>query len=285
MSLVSSAFGRNEPRLLRPAWMAMLAFAFGLVHTAFAAAAESLEVIELEHRTAAEIIPALEPLLAPQGALSGQDHTLFVRTTSENLAELRRVIARLDRAPQQLLVSVRRATRADIEREAMAVEGELSTAGARARIIGNDKQSAVGRDAIARVAVLEGNAALIDNGAHVPIVTAVLAGHAPRHGSRHGRQRWIGAHTEFHELSSGFLVMPRVNGDMVVLDIQRHDAELDEDRIQTSRLQTQVTGRMGEWLALGEVVSSDVTRERGIAHRSYSTRADETTLWVKVERP
>ena len=36
-----------------------------------AAWAQSLEVIELEHRTAEDIIPVLQPLLEPGAALSG----------------------------------------------------------------------------------------------------------------------------------------------------------------------------------------------------------------------
>ena len=34
---------------------------------------QSLTVIDLNHRTAAEVIPVLQPLLEPGGALTGQD--------------------------------------------------------------------------------------------------------------------------------------------------------------------------------------------------------------------
>src|SRR5262245_53046828 len=87
----------------------LVAFSIGLM--AITAGAQSLEVIQLKHRTAQELMPALQPLVAQGGAVSGQDYTLFVRTTDGNLAEIRRVVAQLDQAPRQLLVSVRTATR------------------------------------------------------------------------------------------------------------------------------------------------------------------------------
>ena len=68
---------------------------------------ESLQVIDLKHRTAQEVIPVLQPLLEPGAALSGQDYKLFVRTSSANLAQIRAALAQIDRRPRQLLVSVR----------------------------------------------------------------------------------------------------------------------------------------------------------------------------------
>jgi len=237
--------------------------------------AQSLEVIELKHRSAQELIPALQPLVAPGGALSGQDYTLFVRTSSANLAEIRRVVAQLDRAQRQLLVSVRTATWQEIEREGVAVSGELSTSAARARVSGVDSSEQVNRGGVASVAVLEGNAAMIDNGSSVPVVTAVIGGG--------GRRPWVGAQTEYRDLPNGFLVTPRVSGETVILDIQQRSDAVRGGRIETQQVQTQVSGRLGTWIALGGVTSSNTTNQRSLGGRSYSTQSDERNVWVKVE--
>src|SRR5688500_16118103 len=252
---------------------ALLALGIGLM--AIAAFAQSLETIELKNRTAQEIIPTIQPLLAPGGALTGQDYTLFVRTTSSNLAEIRRVVAQLDRAQRQLLVSVRTATQQELQREGIAIEGELSTRGARARVGGADTNARSNRDGVASVSVLEGNAAMIDNGSSVPVVTAVIGAG--------GRRPWVGAQTEYRDLPNGFLVTPRVNGDTVILDIQQRSDALRGGQIETQRLQTQVSGRVGAWISLGGVVASSTTSQRGIGSRSYSTQADDRGVWVKVE--
>ena len=57
------------------------------------AVAQSLEIIELRYRSAAEVIPILQPLLESGGALTGQDYKLFVRASSANLAQLRKALA------------------------------------------------------------------------------------------------------------------------------------------------------------------------------------------------
>src|SRR6187431_168502 len=89
--------------------------------------AQSLEVIDLKYRTAAEVIPVLQPLLEQGGALTGQDYKLFVRTSSGNLSQLRSAVAQLDKQQRQMLVSVRRSTAQDIQREQASASGTFST--------------------------------------------------------------------------------------------------------------------------------------------------------------
>jgi type II secretory pathway component GspD/PulD (secretin) len=248
-------------------------FSIGLI--SMATFAQSLEVIQLKHRTAQELIPTLQPLVAQGGVLSGQEYTLFVRTTPANLAEIRRVLAQLDRAPRQLLVSVRSATRQQIEREGISVQGELSTRGSNAQIAGVDSKSQLDRGSVASVAVLEGNAAMINNAASIPIITAIAGGA--------GRRPWIAAQTEQRNLANGFVVTPRVNGDSVILEIQQRAETARGGSIETQQLQTQVNGRVGEWIALGGVSQTHLSTERDLGTRSYSTRSDDRTIWVKIE--
>ncbi|MGH8186860.1 MAG: secretin N-terminal domain-containing protein, partial [Steroidobacteraceae bacterium] len=101
-------------------WLALL-----LCGLAAAVGAQSLEVIDLKHRRAEELIPVLQPLLEPGGALSGQDYKLFVRASAANVAQLRQALAQLDRQPRQLFVSVRRSTQQEIERERASVAGTV----------------------------------------------------------------------------------------------------------------------------------------------------------------
>src|SRR5262245_12060034 len=56
------------------------------------AAAQEMQVIELHHRVADEVIPNLRPLLDPGGVLTGMDSTLFVRTSPENFEQLRQAV-------------------------------------------------------------------------------------------------------------------------------------------------------------------------------------------------
>ncbi|HEY8537916.1 MAG TPA: secretin N-terminal domain-containing protein [Steroidobacteraceae bacterium] len=276
IAVLSEAHGAQDIlRRSQPRRAKHFASAIVLALIACVAFAQSLEVIELKHRTAQEIIPVLQPLLAPGGSLTGQDYTLFVRTTSTNLAELKRVVAQLDRAPRQLLVSVRTSAQQDLQRESVQASGEISTRGARARVSGSDTNTTRQGEGVSSVIVLEGNAALINHGSSVPIVTAVVAGR--------GRSRWIGGQVEWRDLPNGFLVTPRVNGEDVILDIRQRSDALRGGTVETQEVSTQVSGRLGEWIELGGATSSEAISKRGLGSRRYSTQADDRKVWVKVE--
>lgn len=237
--------------------------------------AQSLEVIDLKYRTAAEVIPVLQPLIEQGGALTGQDYKLFVRTSPSNLRQLRAALEQIDRKPNQLLVSVRRSTEQEMQRERAQVSGTVSNRGANVAVRATDSNARESGSGIASVQVIEGNSALISSGSDVPIVTSVIAGA--------GRRPFAGATTSYRNVSSGFLVTPRVNGTQVVLDIEQQDERVANGSIQTQRLTTQVSGPLGEWIRLGGVDESATTQSRGILSRQYSTQSDAREIWVKVE--
>lgn len=249
--------------------------------------AQSLQVIELRHRTAPEVIPVLQPLLEPGGALSGQDYKLFVRTSPANLVQLRAALAQIDRQPQQLFVSVRRTTREQIEREraqasatvrsgdASVSVNERARAGSGASIRATDSSSRTEREGVASVRVLEGGSAFVSSGSSVPIVTAV-AGVS-------GRRSFVAGATTYRNLGSGFVVTPRVNGSQVVLGISQQDERLVAGAVQTQSLATQVSGPVGEWIQLGGISESATAERSGVLSRQYATRSDERSIWVKVE--
>jgi type II secretory pathway component GspD/PulD (secretin) len=250
--------------------------------------AQSLQVIDLKYRTAQEVIPVLQPLLEPGAALSGQNYQLFVRTSSANLAQLRAALAQLDRQPRQLFVSVRQSTEQEIERERAAVSGTLRTgdggvsvnerprADSGVTVHATDSTTRTQGGSVASVQVIEGNSAFIATGSSVPIVTSVAGG-----GGR--RRPWAASSTSYRDLSSGFMVTPRVNGQQVVLDIEQQDERVDNGNIQTQHLTTQVSGPLGEWIQLGGVGESAESSRSGILNRQYSTRSDGRSIWVKVE--
>lgn len=240
------------------------------------AVGQSLEVIDLKYRTAAEVIPALQPLVEPGGALSGQDYKLFVRTSPANLRQLRAALAQIDRQPNQLIVSVRRSTQQEVERERAQASGTVSNRGANVSVNATQSNARDRSDGVASVQVIEGSSAFISSGSDVPVVTSVAAGA--------GRRPWAAATTSYRNLSSGFLVTPRVNGTQVVLDMEQQDERLANGSIQTQRLTTQVSGPLGEWIRLGGVSETASTQQRGIVSRQYSTQSDAREVWVRVEK-
>jgi len=239
--------------------------------------AQSLQVIQLQHRSAQEVMPILQPLLEPGGALSGQDYQLFVRASSANVAQLRQALAQIDRAPRQLLVSVRRGSRQDIDAESASGSVVIGPDGSRATVRATDSSAQRAGNAIASVQVLEGNSAFIATGSSVPIVTAAAAGG--------GRRPFVAGTTSYRDISSGFTVTPRIAGEQVVLEISQQAQRLDSNNrdVQTQSLSTQVSGRLGEWIQLGGISESSSATYGGILSHSYSTQSDAQSVWVKVD--
>ncbi|HEY0684001.1 MAG TPA: secretin N-terminal domain-containing protein [Steroidobacter sp.] len=249
--------------------------------------AQSLTVIELKHRRAEEIIPVLQPLLEQGGALTGQDYKLFVRASSANLAQLRSAVEQLDRQQRQMLVSVRRSTAQDIQREQASASGTLRTgdgsisvnerprSGSGVTVRAGERTLQTQNSSVSSVSVLEGNSAFIATGTSVPIVTAVAVGG--------GRRPFVAGAIEHRDLQRGFTVTPRVAGDQVILDISQQDERVSGGGIQSQSLNTQVMGRLGTWIQLGSVSESSSRTDRGILSRNYSTGANELAIWVKVD--
>ena len=222
--------------------------------------AQSLTVIDLKYRRAEELIPVLQPLLEQGGALTGQDYKLFVRASGANLAQLRSAVAQLDKQQRQMLVSVRRSTAQDLQREQASASGTLRTgdgsvsvnerprSGSGATVRAGERNLQTQNSSVSSVQVLEGNAAFIATGTSVPIVTSVAVGG--------GRRPFVAGTIEHRNLQRGFMVTPRVNGDQVILDISQQDERVDGGGIQSQSLNTQVMGRLGSWIQLGGVSES-----------------------------
>jgi type II secretory pathway component GspD/PulD (secretin) len=249
--------------------------------------AQALTVIDLKYRRAEDLIPVLQPLLEPGGALTGQDYKLFVRASSANLAQLRSAVEQLDKQQRQMLVSVRRSTAQDIQREQASASGTLRTgdggvsvnerprSGSGVTVRAGEHNLQTQHSSVSSVQVLEGNAAFISTGNSIPIVTSVAVGG--------GRRPFVAGTIEHRDLQRGFMVTPRLNGDQVILEISQQDERAAGGSIQSQSLNTQVIGRVGTWVQLGGISESSSRSDSGVLSHNYSTGGNELSIWVKVD--
>lgn len=248
---------------------------------ASAARGADLVIIDLQHRPAEEIIPILRPLVSADVGLSGTEYRLIVRAPTTELAKIREVLTVLDRAPRQLLVSVRHRDDLDSRSSVLAAEAEFGNRGANLSTSGGVSTRAATGSGVSSVRILEGASAHIAVGQSVPIVTAI----APVVGAR---GVGVGFATDYREALSSFTVRPRVNGDRVVLEIttQRH-TNVTQSSGDVQRVATTATGKLGEWIDLGGVTDTTVDRRRAVGvggvERRLGTQTDGRSVAVKVE--
>ena len=85
------------------------------------AIADTLHVIGLRHRPVAEIQPLIQPLLRPGEAVGGSGYQLILRATDSRRREIEQLVAKLDVAARQLIVTVHHGSLHDDQRARDAV--------------------------------------------------------------------------------------------------------------------------------------------------------------------
>lgn len=251
------------------------------VPAALADTRSAIEVLDLQHRPAAELIPLIEPLLGPGDAVTGTGMQLVLRTTLARLAEVRMALETLDVPPVNLIVSVWRGSLDRSREQELRLGGRLGPVspgeGYGGQIL---YRRTTDRDSgVQTLRVLEGQVALIRTGEVVPW---------PRHGPiLVPGGVVIGPGVEDRELQRGFLVRPLLGGEgRVRLEIQQvHERESRSGggRIELQSVDTVLVGGLGEWLRIAGV---EEQRDRS-GQRILGTRRergeDETEIHVRVD--
>lgn len=239
--------------------------------------AADLVVIDLQNRTADDLMPALKPLVGPDVALSGIDYKLLVRGSATEIAKVKQAVAVLDKAPRQLLVSVRYTGAPD------SSSNNASVGVGNSIVVRGGTTTRTGIDAsTSSVRVLEGNSAHISTGQSVPIVTAFIPTEIT------GRGGTVGIATDYRDVSSGFNVKPRINGSRVFLEVSTRQERLtDSQGLNVQRADTTISGNLGEWIELGGVSSSSSEQRTSVGltggSRRVTTDSDQRSISIKVD--
>jgi len=202
----------------------------------------SLEIIQLKNRTANEMMPLLEPVLDKDGVISGTGFQLIIRTSKQNLTELRKIIQKLDTAPRQLLITVKQLSEDEYRKQhsSARIQASKDSTTVDARIYGTS--GADKENKIQKVRVLEGNQAFIEIGQSIPI------------GERTITNNTVQESVRYKDVTSGFYVLPRISGnkeegERVTLRISPHKASLSSEgggKINIQQMDTTVRGKPGE---------------------------------------
>lgn len=232
-----------------------------------------LEVISLQHRPAAEVLPLIQAFVAKDGVLKAADSKLIVRTTPANLAELRNLIAQLDTPPRRLLITVKQLSGAMEQDRGTAVEGQISSDSERsrigARIWQTEKRDNADREQ--QVQVVEGGEAFIDVGRNIPISDFSIE--QSRSGTRMEQQ------TRYAAATTGFYARPRLNGEMVTIEISPYQSAVAGSAappaFNVQALHTTVSGKLGEWLAIGGSTASAEQKDSAVIVYSTGQRGEQ----------
>jgi hypothetical protein len=262
----------------------------------------TLEVIELKHRMTDDVIEILRPMVAPGGTVTGMNNQLIIKTTPENLAELKTILQSLDRSPRRLMISVKQDVGGQIQSREQSVSGRYSTGDVAVGagdgrhpdsgvvISGRDDEGNVIRyraqDSTSysddrgayTVQATEGYPAYINIGQSVPVQSRT--GYVTPGGGI-----VISEGTEYVDAGSGFYVMPRLSGDQVTLLIAPKLTRVAPGRapvFDVQNVETTATGRLGEWIELGGLNQQFSDSNRRILSSSSARGSEMRSIYVKV---
>ena len=219
------------------------------------------EVLPLNHRTSAELLPAAQSFLGKNGTVSAFENKLIVDADPERIDSLRALLEQLDTAPRRLLISVDNN------------DSNFQDNRGNARVIHYGTANREG--GLQQVQASEGKPALVQFGQSIPITSTSTDGF--------GR---IQSDTEYRNVTQGFYVTASVTGDTVHLDISTNNDRMSQERPDVVKVQstdTTVSGKLGEWITLAGV-NQQSQSERSASTLTYSTqRGENMTLRVKVD--
>jgi len=254
-----------------------------------------LEVIEPRHRPAEELLPVLQPLVGPDGSVSAFQGKLVVKATPDSLREVHELLRSLDVPARQLLVSVTQDTDLVEQERSVGLEGsvqagnvelgfpsdsawrpDVTVGGEDARIGIGTRSSTTRRSDVQQLKVLDGREAVIHVGQSIPVVTRTTT---------YGGLPSIQETVEYRDVLVGFVVLPRVTGDQVTLQIQPRQDVLTQQPgvVNLQRISSTVSGRLGAWISLGEITQQQTGQSRDLASSHNFDQTEQRGIWLKVQ--
>lgn len=250
-----------------------------------------IEVIELKSRPLDEILPVIQPFVGADGAVTGMGNNLVIKASPARVKEIRQLLVNLDRPPRRLLITVgnqdevaRSSSGYRASADIKAGDGRFSinspgypVDSSRAHVVIHDRSVQRAQTSRSRVQALEGRPAYINSGSRIPLQTTE---HYYDRGVPYQRRS-----TQLRDVTSGFYVVPRLQGDEVTLEIVQHDNRSARRRgvIRTQSAGTVVRGKLGEWVELGGVDTSNNNREGGPGRSVGSQGSNNRGIQVRVE--
>lgn len=243
--------------------------------------AQGLEIVTLRHRQAEALLPQLLPFVEPGGALNGMGDKLFLRASARNQAELRQLIAALDTPQRRLMISLRQegsdtgsaggagaSARVEVGAGGTAISG-------RGHLYQSDSQGR--RNVAQQVQTIDGGRAAIMVGQSyfLPMRQLVI-----------GPGGAILSETLVQrDLGTGFVAVPRLAGDRVTVEISPRDDTPGPlpGSVNSQRLVTTVSGRLGDWIELGGSGTEQSASGSGIIRYSTQSASRQRRLLLRIE--
>lgn len=220
-----------------------------------------IEMLELQHRHAADIADQLMALYPQEAVFSADGQRLMVKADPAVLAEIQALVSRLDVAPAQLRITLRRQQQG---------QGNDRRSGSRT-LSTNARQNEQS------LVVQDGETARIEAGTIRRVTRAAQSGNM------------VALINEDTPMTRGFLVQPRALGsNQVELRVVAFDNSAPRHRAQDSAVETAAVVTMrragpGEWVPLGSSSEQSAAERSAQVYSTAQADADNQRWSIRVD--
>ena len=242
-------------------------------------------LVPLRYADGQTVADALQGMLEPGASVRPYQNQLVITASSGHLQEIKRTIELLDSAPRNLLISVNQPGQVNRQRHGISVSGNGQPTNnhsitrssstfteTQTRVVVQSRSIAAADTGVQSVRTLEGRDAFIRLGSQRPYTSTGY--------DRYGRPVAV---TGYHDVAQGFWANARVSGDRVIITVHTRKDKPAAQGINVQDIDTQVTGRLGQWIPIGNLAGERSQTETGILSHQSSSGSRSATVAIKVE--
>lgn len=264
-------------------YLLMMLAVFACIGFSGAWAQQRLEIIPLQHRLPEQVLPALLPLVEAGGTLTTANNKLILRASPANIDQIRQALAAIDTPQRRLMISVRQSgsnetaqSGGGIESGRVVIDGSgRMTVSGNVRLGDSTRQGSVNSQQ--QVQTVEGGDASIFLGRSLALPMRQII-------TTPGGGAVVGSTIQYVDVGNGFAARPELVGERVTVTITPQMQRIERNgNISGSRLSTQISGRLGEWIALGGGTIDDSSLRRGTLEGREQRVNQSAEVWLKVD--
>ena len=231
----------------------------GLMMLLSLSALADTQVITLQNRTSADLLPVAQNFIGKDGNVTVYGNQLIVEAPTQKIQSLEDLLSQLDTPARRLLITVDTS------------DSNLPDSNSNTRVY-----STASRDGgVQQIQATEGVPALIQTGQSIPQTSTQT--------DAYGR---LWAQTAYRNVTKGFYITASVTGETVHLAISTNRDRMSQEQPDVVNVQstdTQVSGPLGQWITVAGISGQNMAGQQGQT-RTYSTQSrDDMTLRVKVD--
>jgi hypothetical protein len=254
--------------------------------SAFQAQAETmqLETIKLQHKPAEDIIPLIEPLLPKNAVISGEGYKIILKTTAENLPQVKQLIAELDIPLRQLQIAV--------SLDPVVLQQHTTLPAYSTDITGKEKTSPAptaqsdaiqiyktqGQQAttgLQVIQVLQDRWTMIRTGQSIPVMNRVR-----------NPDGTITESISYQQVNQGLRIRPHLAGKEVVLGVQpfyEAASQSDTGRQLYYKQERQTKTRLGTWISIDTTTGNPIQAVNNKAQQNPTAPGASSLIYIRVD--